>query len=141
MADNVAAADVISEQITPGTVEKSSSIGKTIFLIVLLLALFLFPLMQVVVGRFNYYIHLVLITLMWIAMASSWNILGGYTGYMSLGHNVFFGVGGYFSGILLALFGISVFLTAPLAGLMATAIGLLIGFIYWRFSGFDPESD
>jgi branched-chain amino acid transport system permease protein len=135
MADNVAAADVISEQITPGTVEKSSSIGKTIFLIVLLLALFLFPLMQVVVGRFNYYIHLVLITLMWIAMASSWNILGGYTGYMSLGHNVFFGVGGYFSGILLALFGISVFLTAPLAGLMATAIGLLIGFITLRVKG------
>ena len=39
-----------------------------------------------------------------IAIASSWNIIGGYAGYISLGHNVFFAIGGYFSGDPLRLF-------------------------------------
>jgi branched-chain amino acid transport system permease protein len=70
-----------------------------------------------------------------IAMASSWNIIGGYAGYTSLGHNVFLAVGGYFSGILFAYFGISPFLTTPLAGLAAMAVGLAVGMITLRTGG------
>ena len=51
-----------------------------------------------------------------IAIASSWNIIGGYAGYISLGHNVFFAIGGYSSGILFAYFGVSPFIAFPLAG-------------------------
>src|SRR3546814_9121663 len=54
------------------------------------------PLMQLTGGGYNYLIHIVLYAMMYAAMASSWNILGGYTGYISLGHNVFFCIGGYF---------------------------------------------
>ena len=57
------------------------------------------------VGGYNYVLHMLLYTMMYVAMASSWNILGGYTGYISLGHNVFFCIGGYFSGMMLAYFG------------------------------------
>jgi branched-chain amino acid transport system permease protein len=72
---------------------------------------------------------------MWIAMTSSWNILGGYTGYISLGHNVFFGVGGYVAGMLLIELGWSPFVTAPLAGLFAMGLGLLAGLITYRTHG------
>lgn len=41
-------------------------------------------------------------TFMWVALASSWNLIGGYTGYTDLGHTVFFGIGGYTAGILMA---------------------------------------
>ena len=34
-------------------------------------------------------------TLMYAALASAWNIVGGYSGYISLGHAAFFGVGAY----------------------------------------------
>lgn len=84
---------------------------------------------------YNYVLQLGTIILMWVAMTSSWNILGGYTGYISLGHNVFFGVGGYVAGLLLLEFGWSPFLTAPLAGLFAMLLGLLAGLITYRTRG------
>ena len=44
--------------------------------------------------------------LMWVALASSWNMIGGYTGYVDFGHAVFFGIGGYVVAILAARLGI-----------------------------------
>lgn len=44
--------------------------------------------------------------LMWVALASSWNLIGGYTGYVDFGHTVFVGIGGYAAGILIARLGI-----------------------------------
>jgi len=92
------------------------------------------PLLQFT-GNYNYLLHLVLYILMYVTMASSWNILGGYTGYISLGHNVFFCIGGYFSGMLLAYFDISTILTAPLAGIVAAAVGFGVGLITLRVRG------
>jgi branched-chain amino acid transport system permease protein len=86
-------------------------------------------------GSYNYVLQLGTVILMWIAMTSSWNILGGYTGYISLGHNVFFGVGGYVAGMLLIELGWSPFVTAPLAGLFAMGLGLLAGLITYRTHG------
>ena len=100
----------------------------------LLLVLIFLPLIQIADG-FNYVIHLVLYTLMNIAMAASWNILGGFTGYISLGHNVFYCIGGYVSGILLAHYGISTLITAPLAGLVAAIVGFATGLITLRVRG------
>ncbi len=106
-----------------------------VFLGVFLLSLFLFPLLQFVVGGLNYWLHMLLYTFMYVAMASSWNIIGGYAGYTSLGHNVFFAVGGYFAGVLLVYFDVSPFLTAPFAGLVAMGLGLLVGLISLRTRG------
>jgi branched-chain amino acid transport system permease protein len=84
---------------------------------------------------YNYVLQVGIAILMWIAMTSSWNILGGYTGYISLGHNVFFGVGAYVSGVLLVKVGISPFITAPMAGLVALIVGLVAGLITFRTKG------
>lgn len=43
--------------------------------------------------------NLFIFTLMYAALASAWNIVGGYSGYISLGHAAFFGVGAYAVGI------------------------------------------
>lgn len=100
----------------------------------LLAILLVLPVIQVF-GGYNYVLHLALYTFMYVAMASSWNILGGYTGYISLGHNVFFCIGGYFSGMILAYFGVSTLITAPLAGLAAAAVGFLVGLVTLRMRG------
>ena len=39
---------------------------------------------------------------MLIALASNWNLIGGFTGYVDFGHAVFFGLGAYTVGILMA---------------------------------------
>jgi branched-chain amino acid transport system permease protein len=67
-------------------------------------------------GGLNYWLHMLLFIYMNIAVASSWNIIGGYAGYVSLGYNVFLAVGGYCSGILFAYFGFSPFLTTRWPG-------------------------
>lgn len=38
---------------------------------------------------------------MLIALASNWNLTGGFTGYVDFGHAVFFGIGAYGTGILM----------------------------------------
>jgi len=84
---------------------------------------------------YNYVLQVGIVILMWIAMTSSWNILGGYTGYTSLGHNVFFGVGAYVAGVLLVKAGISPFISAPIAGLVALILGAGVGLITFRAKG------
>lgn len=86
-------------------------------------------------GSYNYYLQLLTVVFMWVALSSSWNIIGGYTGYISLGHNVFFGVGGYVAALLLLELGWSPFVTAPLAGLFAMVLGLIAGLITYRTHG------
>jgi branched-chain amino acid transport system permease protein len=103
--------------------------------IVLFILLLLFPLLQVVFNGFNYWIHMILYVFLYIIMASSWNMIGGYAGYISLGHNVFLGAGAYLSGMVFVFFRISPFLTAPLAGILAMLGGLLFGLIALRTRG------
>jgi branched-chain amino acid transport system permease protein len=38
---------------------------------------------------------------MLIALASNWNLTGGFTGYVDFGHAVFFGIGAYGTGVLM----------------------------------------
>ena len=42
-----------------------------------------------------FYDSLLYLVLHWIVLATSWNILSGYTGYFSFGHGAFFGAGLY----------------------------------------------
>jgi branched-chain amino acid transport system permease protein len=102
-------------------------------LVGLVLVLAGFPVLQLVTGGFNYWLHMMLYAFMYIAMTSSWNIMGGYAGYISLGHSAFYGIGGYATGAL--IYGISPFLSAPLAGLLCFAIGLPVGLITLRTRG------
>ncbi len=95
----------------------------------------LFPLLQIAFNGYNYWIHMLLYVFLYVIMATSWNLIGGYAGYVSLGHNVFFGFGAYFSGMLFVFFQISPFLTAPVAGIAAMLGGLLFGLIALRTRG------
>jgi branched-chain amino acid transport system permease protein len=47
----------------------------------------------------NYLLRLTTIGFKYIALASSWNIVGGFTGYPSFATAAFFGVGAYASAI------------------------------------------
>jgi branched-chain amino acid transport system permease protein len=109
--------------------------GRGWFALAVFLVLLLVPLFQVIFGTLNYVLHMTMFTLLYVTMASSWNIIGGYAGYTSLGHNVFYAVGAYFSGTLFAYLGVSPLLTFPLAGLAATVIGFLVGLIALRTRG------
>jgi branched-chain amino acid transport system permease protein len=94
-----------------------------------------FPLLQIAFNGYNYWLHMLLYVFLYVIMATSWNIIGGYAGYISLGHNVFFGVGAYLAGMVFVFFQISPFLTAPVAGILTMVGGLLFGLIALRTRG------
>ncbi len=97
--------------------------------------LILFPILQVTLNGYNYWLHMLLYVFLYATMATSWNLIGGFAGYISLGHNVFFGIGAYLSGMVFVYLQISPLLTAPLAGVLTMVGGLLFGLIALRTRG------
>ncbi len=72
---------------------------------------------------------------MYIVLTQAWNILGGYGGYLNFGMVTYFGVGAYASALLFHFYQISPLITAPLGGLAAAILGLLIGIPTLRLRG------
>jgi branched-chain amino acid transport system permease protein len=70
---------------------------------------------------------------MYIALAQSWIILSGMTGYISLGHVVFFGSGAYVFVLLWGL--VPVWLGVALSGLVVGIGALMIGYPVLRVRG------
>jgi branched-chain amino acid transport system permease protein len=69
------------------------------------------------------------------ALAESWNIIGGFTGYASFGNVAFFGVGAYATGILLTRAAWPLALALPTGGAVAMLFAGLVGMPILRLKG------
>ena len=78
---------------------------------------------------------LMCLTLMWVGLAVSWNIISGYTGYVSLGHTAFFGMGAYVGSLISVDLGVPWGLAAIAAGVVTAAVAVPIGFVLLRLRG------
>jgi branched-chain amino acid transport system permease protein len=106
-------------------------IGRIAGIAVLLAAFAVFPLVFTNPSITTYGIY----TLIFVAFAAAWNIFSGYSGYISLGHAVFFGSGAYFTGIATSdwhLTGSDVFALLPLAGLLGGVLAVGFGLFALR---------
>lgn len=86
-------------------------------------------------GMSIYLMSVAFLVMFHATLAISWNILGGYAGYGSFGHSAFVGVGAYTTALLLSHHGLSPLLIAPVGGLLAAAVALLIGYPCLRLRG------
>lgn len=85
-----------------------------------------------------YFVSFVYTILMYVCLASSWNLIGGYAGYLSFGHVAFFGIGAYTTAILANNFGLSAIgtvLSAIPAGAVAAVIAILVGYPCLKLRG------
>jgi len=73
--------------------------------------------------------------LMWGTAAAAWNVAGGYAGQISLGHSIFFGLGAYGAALLGTKWGLSPWIGLVVGAVVATATGLVIGFLSNRLRG------
>lgn len=75
----------------------------------------------------SFWVRIATEVVMWAGLAQSWNIIGGYTGYLSFGQGAFFGLGAYVTGIAMTElgwpFGAGLIVSGLLAALLAAAIG------------------
>lgn len=86
------------------------------------------------VGPNAYLAGIVIETLFWVAAASAWNVLGGFTGMLSLGHALFIGVSGYTVSYAVN-HGWSWWAATPLTVVAMTVLGTLVLFPGFRLRG------
>ena len=73
-----------------------------------------------------YYLHLVVVILIFSILLLGLDIVFGYTGEVSLGHSALLGIGAYTAGILSFKLGIGLLPSIPLGIVMAALFGLLL---------------
>lgn len=75
------------------------------------------------------------LTLYYVVMAASWNLLGGYTGQFSLSHHTFAVIGGYTSALLVLKTGIPLWMGIVAAGIVTLVTSWLLGVLCLRMKG------
>ncbi len=79
--------------------------------------------------------HILILVLLYVTLGSAWNILGGFTGQLSVGHAAFFGIGAYTAAIIASGTALSPWLGLLLGPIIALPVALLIGKICFRLRG------
>jgi branched-chain amino acid transport system permease protein len=82
-----------------------------------------------------FFVHLMIMVLLWSVLGASWNLLGGFTGQVSFGHATFLGAGAYTMMILYLKSGIDPWYGIIIGGVVAALIALPIGYICFRLRG------
>jgi branched-chain amino acid transport system permease protein len=101
-----------------------------IAVILLIIALLLLP----VLVKKDSLINLMVLIMLYVSLASSWNILGGFTGQTSLGHAAYFGLGALVTR-LLWVDGFPLVPSVLAGGAVAVAFALLIGVPAFKLKG------
>ena len=80
----------------------------------------------------QYYQQIFTIAFYYVVLASSWNLIAGYTGQFSLAHHAFAAIGGYTSALLVTRFGFPMW-AGILAALSSSALmGFILGVLCLR---------
>jgi branched-chain amino acid transport system permease protein len=82
-----------------------------------------------------YYMNILILSMIWGVMATSWDLILGYAGVFSFGHLSFFVIGAYTSGLLGIYLGVSPWIGMVIGGLACAVLGVLIGIPCLRLQG------
>jgi ABC-type branched-subunit amino acid transport system ATPase component/ABC-type branched-subunit amino acid transport system permease subunit len=83
----------------------------------------------------SYYQLIMTLVLLWATMGLAWNMLSGYSGLISFGHAVFFGLGGYTVTIMFVKWGVTPWLGIPAGVAVGVLAGIVIGLATFRLRG------
>jgi len=83
----------------------------------------------------RYYFFAAYVILQYIVLATAWNILGGYTGYVNFGTAAFFAVGAYTAVVLIKTFNAYFVILVLAGGAVSGLLGLGIGYLTLRLRG------
>ena len=108
-----------------------SSLGYLAATAVLLVAVLAFPSL----APNPYILSVGIVVLNYAVLSTSWNFVGGFIGYISLGHGALAGLGAYGTGLLVTKAGLPSFVALLAAALMVAALALPIGYAALRVRG------
>lgn len=87
------------------------------------------------VVQLPYFLHLIILALIWVVLAQGQNLIQGFTGYVSIAQAGFMGIGAYSSTLLSLKLGWSVWLTMAAAPAMTALFALVAGYPSLRVKG------
>jgi branched-chain amino acid transport system ATP-binding protein/branched-chain amino acid transport system permease protein len=83
----------------------------------------------------RYHHRVLTLVFLWAAMGLAWNIISGYAGQISFGHQAFFGIGAYTTVLLIVRLGWSPWIGMVVGAALAVLAAVLIGLPTFRLAG------
>jgi ABC-type branched-subunit amino acid transport system ATPase component/ABC-type branched-subunit amino acid transport system permease subunit len=83
----------------------------------------------------RYHHRILTLVFLWAAMGLAWNIISGYAGQISFGHQAFFGIGAYVTVLLVVKAGLTPWIGMGVAVAVAVLAAVLIGLPTFRLAG------
>ncbi|RMF87651.1 MAG: branched-chain amino acid ABC transporter permease [Nitrospinota bacterium] len=85
--------------------------------------------------RDRYTLHVLILIFVYITLVESWNLPGGYAGYVSFGHVLFWGLGEYTTAFLVVFWQVPALITYLVGGVVSSLVALIFGYISLRLKG------
>ena len=86
-------------------------------------------------GMNEYFFYAGYVVLTFVVLATAWNILGGYAGYVNFGTGAFFGLGSYSAVVLFKALGAPLAVQIAAAAAVGAALGFGVGMLTLRLRG------
>jgi branched-chain amino acid transport system permease protein len=86
-------------------------------------------------GVNEYFFYAAYVVLSFVVLATAWNILGGYAGYVNFGTPAFFGTGAYAAVVLFRWLEAPLAVQIAAAALMGGLLGVVVGLLTLRLRG------
>src|SRR4029077_8356311 len=83
----------------------------------------------------DFYIRAGFVVLQFLVLATAWNLLGGYTGYVNFGTAAFFALGAYGTVVMDKLVALPMPVLVVVGGLVSGVVGLAMGYLTLRLRG------
>lgn len=120
-----------SETAAPAPTGRALSVAKAVGVLAVVLAILAFPSLSP--GPFITSVGVVVMS--YAVLATSWNFVGGFTGYISLGHAAYSGLGGYATALLILREDVNPWLALLLGALIVALIAVPVGIASLRVRG------
>ncbi|MGZ3410494.1 MAG: branched-chain amino acid ABC transporter permease [Xanthobacteraceae bacterium] len=106
---------------------------RSFLLIAIVVAALIFAITRVVDNNYVYFAGYTV--LQFVVLATAWNILGGYTGYVNFGSAAFFALGAYTTVFFHKLYPLPIPLLVAIAAIVSGVVGLGMGYLTLRLRG------
>lgn len=101
----------------------------------IILAIIFLLLITLPVISSDYLMSIVTLVLIYMAMGQMWNLLGGYSGLLSLGLQAFIGIGGYSLAVFSVSYGVPVYLAIFIGAVASVVFGIIVSPALFKMSG------